>query len=904
MRESKDEREGFFSPEKFKEMTEDMAGWLDQVSTFRRCSTPSVATSTFTTKLQSIHGDNTHESEDYLMSSNSRTKLKEHMSHAHPSRTQYPVTSDCANAAASSAASVHKTQKTRRRSTPGIILLIEQGNWKKVEERAKKYPNECKLTSYIKKGERTLPSQGIQTGMGSFRTIDTTETNRVSSLHTNEVERTSSSDSSVSYVKVKALHQACQRLRKVHSQITKLVAEQIEHRRTMAHDQSFQSGSSFDESEDGIGYTHAGCFSFSQSFETQEEWNDPWIEACMAILAILDAYPDAASMRESRHGCLPLHLAAFAMCPCPTVDLSQMEAPTSTRSSVPNDLLEELPPPRPLSMGQRRRPSASSLGSNTLNSLDDLSAMMSSVPSTGNYNYNNKTQTTSSFDLSSRLDAIESKLRNSTCKSLSLHDEDCILESARFLSRPASIASNTARDVSVGTIGTVTSTCSNSVVSKGSTVAASPMKHRNFDLRQYASNASKREEFSVKVLKALIRAFPKGVETDSEGGRLPLHFAISGQASLPVIDALIKVYPGAARHRAFDTSLPLHIAARSGVSDPRVISKLLDVYPDACLGKNKWERTPEEEALLAAGENGRPHQIDILQQLRKHRRAFYEVMSQQRLVQTKGNVVHSSTEQGHENSDVNLDLASLIKDRRWGLIMSRLGILQTQLQATHNVELRGGYYAECTALYLACEYDPPCEVLEAFISVCPHHAVIKTIPGDRLPLHALCTYGSSFNSICVLLNSNSNTVKQVDALGNLPLHSACYSGASVDIIESLLRIDPNTVEVPNKSNDTSRDIVQRLTHDNRGDVLSLIEETSLELLKKKRQYDSNKLKKQFEQERDTNKQKKSGIFRLFLEKKKKTSETKKNEDSVHSNPIDTTDGDVEIELADDAMLWL
>lgn len=893
MRESQEERDGFFSPEKFKEMTQDMAGWLGQVSSFNGCSTPSVAsaqsingdtsTTTNTTTTQIPKGD--------LPNCYSKTEIEPPMNHAHPSSTKYPVTSDYTNA----------TQKTTQKSTtPGIILLIEQGNWKRVEERAKKYPNECKMTTYIKKGERnTLPNRGIQTSMSNF-SMDTTVTSALQSSNSKDTERTSSSDSSPSYAKVKALHQACQRLRRVHSQITKLISEQLEHRRNMAHDQSFQSGSSFDDSEDDLGFSNAGCFSYSHSFDTEEVWNDPWIDACKAVLAILEAYPDAASMRESRHGCLPLHLAAFAMRPCPTIDLSQIEVPSPTRHKGSNESLEELPPPRPLSYGQRRSPSASSLGSNTLNSLGDFSAMMNSVPSTGNFNYFNKSQTESSFDLSSRLDAIESKLRNSNCKSLSLQDEDCILESARISSRPASIASNPVRNVSVSTI---TSTCSNSVVSKSSTVHASPMSHKNFDLRQYAANSSKRDEFSVKVLKALIRAFPKGVQTDSEGGRLPLHLALCGQASLPVIESLIKAYPDAARHRTLDTSLPLHIAARNGVSDPRVVNKLLDVYPDACLGKNKWERTPEEEALLAAGENGRQHQMDILQQLRKHRRAFFEVMSQQRLAQTTVNDVQS-TEEGQERSEMTLDLTSLIKDRRWSLIMSRLDMLQTQLQAIHKVELRGGYYAECTAFYLACEYEPPFEVLEAFLSLCPHHAAIKTIPGDKLPLHALCTYGSSLNSICVLLHSNANTAKQVDTLGNLPLHCACYSGASVDIIESLLRVDPKTVEVPNKSKDTSRDIVQRLNHINRNDVLSLIEETSLELLKKKRQYVSDKVKKQSEQERDINKQKKSGIFRLFLEKKKKTSETTKNEDAMHSTPINTTDGDVEVELAEDAMLWL
>jgi hypothetical protein len=45
---------------------------------------------------------------------------------------------------------------------------------------------------------------------------------------------------------------------------------------------------------------------------------------------------------------------------------------------------------------------------------------------------------------------------------------------------------------------------------------------------------------------------------------------------------------------------------------------LLKAYPDATVGRNRWERTPLEEALCMAGENGRPHQAALVRALRKH----------------------------------------------------------------------------------------------------------------------------------------------------------------------------------------------------------------------------------------------------------------------------------------------
>ena len=127
--------------------------------------------------------------------------------------------------------------------------------------------------------------------------------------------------------------------------------------------------------------------------------------------------------------------------------------------------------------------------------------------------------------------------------------------------------------------------------------------------------SSRREEMAVRVLNALLDAYPKGIRVDSEGGRLPLHTACAGRATTRVISTLITAYPAAARHRNKDGFLPLHLAAHWGVSHPNVAITLLKSYPDATLGRNRWERTPLEEALCMAGENGRPHQAALVRAL-------------------------------------------------------------------------------------------------------------------------------------------------------------------------------------------------------------------------------------------------------------------------------------------------
>jgi hypothetical protein len=130
--------------------------------------------------------------------------------------------------------------------------------------------------------------------------------------------------------------------------------------------------------------------------------------------------------------------------------------------------------------------------------------------------------------------------------------------------------------------------------------------------------SEKREEWAVKVLNALLDAYPRAIRSGSEGGRLPLHFAAAGRATPRVISTLITAYPEAAKHRTKDGCLPIHLCAHWGISHSNVVVIMLKSYPDSTYGRNRWERTPLEEALCLAGENGRPHQAALVRALRKH----------------------------------------------------------------------------------------------------------------------------------------------------------------------------------------------------------------------------------------------------------------------------------------------
>jgi hypothetical protein len=318
---------------------------------------------------------------------------------------------------------------------------------------------------------------------------------------------------------------------------------------------------------------HHACFKLRGSASaftgnTYSVDDDPFIEVCRFILLLLQMYPEAASARESRHGCLPLHLAAFASCtlPSPGSPDGSGAPELSPTSSAVSSWSSPLPSPAGRPVGNLPRPGAlTRSGRSASESTADTMHTTMSAAFAQEFQTGSQTEFQINQNGRSRHQA-ESSLTAEELERATRH-------------QPASLP-----------------------VSSGSNILIS----------------EKREEWAVRVLNALLDAYPKGIRTDSEGGRLPLHTACAGRATPRVITTLLTAYPAAARHRNKDMFLPLHLVAHWGVSHPQVAIALLKTYPDATFGRNRWERSPLEEALSMAGENGRPHQAALVRSLRKH----------------------------------------------------------------------------------------------------------------------------------------------------------------------------------------------------------------------------------------------------------------------------------------------
>jgi len=576
---------------------------------------------------------------------------------------------------------------------------------------------------------------------------------------------------------------------------------------------------------------HHACFKLrgSASAVTGPSYSvdeDPFIEVCRFILLLLQIYPEAASARESRHGCLPLHLAAFASCTLPS--------PGSPDGSVASELSQSLssvsafssplPSPAGRPVGNLPRP-----GTLTRNGRSASESTADTLHTTMSAAFAEELQTGTQTEFQNTQNG---RARHRTKSSLTSEELERVTRNP-----PVSLP------VSAGT---------NILISE------------------------KREEWAVRVLNALLDAHPKGIRTDSEGGRLPLHTACAGRATPRVITTLLTAYPAAARHRNKDSFLPLHLVAHWGVSHPQVAIALLKAYPDATFGRNRWERSPLEEALSMAGENGRPHQAALVRSLRKHPSYWtrpveiMEAAPRPRQIVDIDETLPSNEDESTEEDEFRMfgrsaeytgkasgatmfgrskkdgegieaispvvaDLPTLIRNQNWDGVLAKLEMNPLDADQDLQVATRGGFTSITgfSALHYACERRPPIEVVNALIAACPVAVSKRAMPGGALPLHIACTWYAPVAVVSALVTADRAACKTPDELGNLPLHSACFSGTGTAVVESLLRSYPKATLMRNNQGSLPEEISKRLRHENRRAVIAILELCKEDILAKR-----------------------------------------------------------------------
>jgi len=639
---------------------------------------------------------------------------------------------------------------------------------------------------------------------------------------------------------------------------------------------------------------HHACFKLRSAVNTtvsaDGSTEDPFLQVCRFILTLVELYPDAASMRESRHGCLPLHLAAFASCTRPSSSSSSSSSssasssPSSTRQA--QQLEASLFSPSSFSSTSMAS-AATAIHKNMASSLQSPSTVASSrSPSSAAANQAG----CSAFPFSLARPANVARDRRSVSESTSdtIHSNMTNMMEQEYMSGSQQQNYNGSGSGHNGMQPCKLQRSTSASTTSMNVNANSPRNNVSVSMGNNILVSEKRETMAVRVLNALLDAYPKGIRMDSEGGRLPLHMACAGRATPRVISTLVTAYPAAARHRNKDGFLPLHVAAHWGIAHPNVAINLLKAYPDATFGRNRWERTPLEEALCMAGENGRPHQSALVRSLRKHPSYWtrpsdlFQSKSpreNQRIVDTD-ETIPSNEDDSFEGGEARFynpegelfkgkvslfgkkskeldgegvepmshlvdDLPTLIRNQNWESVLRRLEYNPDDADEELRTTTRGGFVAGSgfLPLHYACERRPPAEIVESLIQACPGAVMTRAMPGGCLPLHTACTWFSPRSSVNALLMADKAACKIQDELGNTPLHCACFSGTSVGVIEALLIAYPKSVLSRNHQGSLPEDIVDRLRHDNRQQVLHMLARCKDDVTARKQQHQQHRSSK-------------------------------------------------------------
>jgi hypothetical protein len=468
-----------------------------------------------------------------------------------------------------------------------LILLIEQSKWSTASQRAVSHPHEVKQLVKLRK---TTKSSSGGSSMGGVQ---------------------------ISNVKCKALHHACQKLRSVHTNIYSNRFGEVDGEETLA-----DRGRVIDE--------------------------DEYIEACTCILTLIQLHPEACKERESRHGCLPLHLAVFSMCatPPPPWCTEQQGASDETHSTMSSDATYATPKPpvivnrstsNPVKLPTQHRSSNSnssadfSMGNistmmqeendhqqaldqhqqsvnasneekgttgntfedNLLSRMIHMEMMIRDIENEYNGSKSKKKReksvvsptsvgmcagdtnlpgremlstiegqtgatytTTKVVGVSLPMDSLDEMSRETDSHSTPLDELNALEQIIHPVEKAPAAASsftaqvgNLSKALSSKFINAKSAAQSSNAAIASNTTDSPAQNYEELKRRYLQINTKRREEYSIRVINALIDAWPRGVKTASEGGRLPLHMACFGKATVKVMEAILTSYPDAARQR-------------------------------------------------------------------------------------------------------------------------------------------------------------------------------------------------------------------------------------------------------------------------------------------------------------------------------------------------------------------
>lgn len=119
------------------------------------------------------------------------------------------------------------------------------------------------------------------------------------------------------------------------------------------------------------------------------------------------------------------------------------------------------------------------------------------------------------------------------------------------------------------------------------------------------------------------------------------------------------------------------------------------------------------------------------------------------------------------------------------------------------------YKRDMSALHLACQYDPPADIVKLLIEANPDAILMRSQPHGDLPLHFATGYNTaSVEVIRQLVDANASTVAVQNTFGVSPLHQACLFHAPYDVIKVMVEASPEAVYIEDAQGRTPWDIAK------------------------------------------------------------------------------------------------
>lgn len=148
-------------------------------------------------------------------------------------------------------------------------------------------------------------------------------------------------------------------------------------------------------------------------------------------------------------------------------------------------------------------------------------------------------------------------------------------------------------------------------------------------------------------------------------------------------------------------------------------------------------------------------------------------------------------------------ISSCIEFEQWDVVRNRL---QNDTERKRSYKI---YKSKMSALHLACQHNPPADIIKMLLDANPMAASARSHPFGELPLHFATGQNMASEEVILLLaDANKSAISAQTTQGISPLHQACTFKASFEILKILVNKNPEAVFIRDCHDRTPFDVAK------------------------------------------------------------------------------------------------